>query len=81
MTRNAGSVPLRVNPGVIVGASYLLPDNPNGRTIVAFDLGEGSVRIAGGTPEQTAAWFDQIATSIRTAAATGADIHPITKAA
>jgi alkanesulfonate monooxygenase SsuD/methylene tetrahydromethanopterin reductase-like flavin-dependent oxidoreductase (luciferase family) len=75
-----GSIALTVPGGGVIAAAYLFPENDRGRMVLTFDMGEGSARVCAGTPDDTAAWLEQFAASIRTAA-NSASVHPINKAA
>jgi hypothetical protein len=75
-----GSIALTVPDGSVVAAAYLLPENDRGCTVLKFDLGNGTTSLYAGAPIDTAAWLEQLAASIRTAAQS-ASVHPINKAA
>lgn len=76
-----GIRPLEHAPGRFVGVAARLPDTPNGRTVLKFDLGEGHVSVHAGSPSATADWLEHIATQLRAADAASSTVHHITKAA
>lgn len=78
----SGIRPLEHSPGRFITAAAQLPENPRGRTVLKFDLGEGHTSIHASSPSATADWLEHIAAQLRAAdQQRTSTVHHITKAA